>query len=66
MYQFVPDSEANPDYLRQMVELITLLAFFEDRHPIHIIDDILQGAAGGANGSPRAPSQAGEAEAARK
>lgn len=40
LYQFVPDSETDPDYFRRMVELITLLAFFEDRHPTLILDEV--------------------------
>jgi hypothetical protein len=41
-YQFVPDSEDSPDFVRRLVELITLLAFFEDRHPVQVINDIIQ------------------------
>jgi hypothetical protein len=40
LYQFVPDSENLPDYRRRMIELITLLAFYEDRYAPEIIDDI--------------------------
>jgi hypothetical protein len=67
LYQFVPDSEADADYFRRMVELITLLAFFEDRHPVQIIDDILQpGGRDGANGSSQEEGRGREAGAVRK
>ena len=56
LYQFVPDSEDDPDYFRRIVEFITLLAFFEDRHPAQILDDMLA-APGHANGAAAAPSQ---------
>jgi hypothetical protein len=55
LYQFVPDSEALPDYRRRMVELITLLAFYEDRYAPELIDDILgQRTDGEPNGAVRA------------
>src|SRR5262249_47788703 len=67
LYQFVPDSEADPDYLRRMVELITLLAFFEDRHPVQIIDDILhQGGRDGGNGASQEEGRDRQTEAVRK
>jgi hypothetical protein len=54
LYQLVPDSKSDPDYFRRMVELITLLAFFEDRHPAQIIDEIVGGAGtDGADGTPK-------------
>jgi hypothetical protein len=50
-----------------MVELITLLAFFEDRHPVQILDDILQPAGrDGANGSSQEGGRGREAEAVRE
>jgi hypothetical protein len=54
LYQFVPDSEALPDYRRRMIELITLLAFYEDRYAPELIDDILgQRPDGEPNGAVR-------------
>lgn len=50
LYQFVPESESDPDYFRRIVEFITLLAFFEDRHPSQILNDMLS-PSGHANGA---------------
>ena len=67
LYQFVPDSEADPDYFQRMVDLVTLLAFFEDRHPVQIVEDILrQEESEGANGKMQGEGQSREAEATRK
>jgi hypothetical protein len=67
LYQFVPDVETRPDYARQMVELITLLAFFEDRHPVQILEDILgEAARGQPNGANEDQGQRRDAEVARK
>ena len=57
LYQFVPDSEALPDYRRRLIELITLLAFYEDRHAPDIVDDILAEAKHGKpNGAIPSPA----------
>jgi hypothetical protein len=66
-YQFLPDSEADPDYFRRMLELITFLAFFEDRHPVQIIDDIVREAVERrANGAAPQPTQPQEHEASTR
>jgi hypothetical protein len=50
-----------------MVELITLLGFFEDLHPVQILDDILQqGGWDEANGSLQEEGRGRETEAVRK
>lgn len=67
LYQFVPDSEGHPEYARQMVDLITHLAYFEDRHPVQILDEIV-GRAGrtGPNGAGGSASEPLDAEVASK
>ena len=52
LYQFVPASEEVEDYARQMTELITLLAFYEDRYAVDIVNDIVSSPDhGSANGA---------------
>jgi hypothetical protein len=40
--QTVPASEEGSDYVDGVVRAITTLAVLEDRHPVDVLDDILQ------------------------
>jgi hypothetical protein len=42
LHRFVPASEDFSDFHREVAELITLLAALEDRHPVHILEDVLR------------------------
>ena len=42
LFQLVPASDHFSDFAHSMACLITTLSEFEDRHPIAVLDDILQ------------------------
>jgi hypothetical protein len=51
-FQMVPASEQSADYRQRIAELITTLSELENRHPVAVLDDILQQAAS----SPAVPA----------
>jgi hypothetical protein len=54
--QVVPASERLRDYRQGVIDVITSLSAYEDRHPVEVLNDILGGQQGGA----------GDGEAARE
>ncbi len=51
LFQMVPANDDPLEYPQRIVELITTLSELEDRHPVTVLDDILQAASETANGS---------------
>jgi hypothetical protein len=42
MYQMVPSSERFADFRQRVMELITTLSELEDRHPVELLEEMLQ------------------------
>ncbi len=57
LFQMLPASEEFADFRQRVSELVTTLSEIEDRHPLAVLDDILNGSEPG-NGHRQALSDA--------
>src|SRR5438045_841201 len=51
LFQMVPANDETQEYPQRVVELITTLSELEDRHPVAVLDDILQAGPHAMNGA---------------
>lgn len=56
LFQMVPANDEPQEFPQRVVELITTLSELEDRHPVAVLDDIVQVRSDAKNGNVNSPA----------